>query len=142
HTQTSSEVSITMLAGNSSGWQKANSPDIRNLDPQALAEIAAKKAIESANPKEISPGKHTVILEPAAVLDMAGFMFFDFGGLAILDQRSFLNNRIGKNLFGENISIWDDAVHPLQSGPSFDGEGLRRQKVQLVEKGVVKRLVY
>jgi predicted Zn-dependent protease len=73
---------------------------------------------------------------------MTGFMFFDFGGLAILDQRSFLNNRIGNNLFGKNISIWDDVAHPLQSGPSFDGEGLRRQKVQLVENGVVKRLVY
>ena len=142
HTQTSSEVSITMLAGNPSGWQKANSPDIRNLDPQALAEIAAKKAIESANPKEISPGKHTVILEPAAVLDMAGFMFFDFGGLAILDQRSFLNNRVGTKLFGENINISDDVAHPLQSGAPFDGEGVRRRRVPLVENGVVKRLVY
>jgi PmbA protein len=142
HTQTSAEVSITMLAPDSSGWQKSNSPNVANLNPQVLAEIAAKKAVESATPREIPAGKYTVILEPAAVLDITGFMFFDFGGLAILDQRSFLNNRIGKNLFGENISIWDDVAHPLQSGPSFDGEGLRRQKVQLVEKGTVKRLVY
>jgi predicted Zn-dependent protease len=142
HTQTSSEVSITMLAANSSGWQKANSPDVRNLDSHALAETAAKKAIESANPKEIPAGKHTVILEPAAVLDMVGFMFFDFGGLAILDQRSFLNNRVGKKLFGDNINICDDVVHPLQSGAPFDGEGVRRQRVSLVENGVVKRLVY
>jgi PmbA protein len=142
HTQTSAEISITMLAPDSSGWQKSNSPNVANLNPQALAEIAAKKAAESGNPREIAAGKYTVILEPSAVLDMTGFMFFDFGGLAILDQRSFLNNRIGNNLFGKNISIWDDVVHPLQSGPSFDGEGLRRQKVQLVENGVVKRLVY
>src|SRR5579871_2451500 len=33
HTQTTSEVSITMLAEDSSGWQKANSPNIANLDP-------------------------------------------------------------------------------------------------------------
>jgi len=142
HTQTSAEISITMLALDSSGWQKSNSPNVANLNPQALAEIAAKKATESENPREIAAGKYTVILEPSAVLDMTGFMFFDFGGLAILDQRSFLNNRIGNDLFGKNISIWDDVAHPLQSGPSFDGEGLRRQKVQLVENGVVKRLVY
>jgi PmbA protein len=142
HTQTSAEISITMLAPDSSGWQKSNSPNVANLNPQALAEIAAKKAAESAAPREISPGKYTVILEPSAVLDMVGFMFFDFGGLALLDQRSFLNNRIGTNLFGENISIWDDVAHPLQSGPTFDGEGLRRQKIQLVEKGVAKRMVY
>jgi len=142
HAQTSSEVSITMLASDSSGWQKANSPNVANLDASALAEVAARKAFESAKPREIPAGKYVVILEPAAVLDIIGFMFFDFGGLSVLDQRSFLNNRVGTKLFGENINIWDDVAHPLQSGVPFDGEGIRRQKVQLVENGVVKRLVY
>jgi PmbA protein len=142
HTQTSSEISITMLAGDSSGWQKANSPDVGNLDATALAKTAAEKAARSAAPHELAPGKYTVILEPAAVLDMAGFMFWDFGGLAILDQRSFLTNRVGTKLFGDNINIWDDVAHPLQCGSPFDGEGVPRQRVQLVENGVVKRLVY
>jgi predicted Zn-dependent protease len=142
HRQTSSDISITMLAGNSSGWQKANSPNVVDLDPELLAETAARKALETANPREIPPGKYTVILEPAAVLDIVGFMFYDFGGLAILDQRSFLNNRIGKTIFGDNINITDDVYHPLQSGSPFDGEGMRRDRVSLVENGVVKRLVY
>src|SRR6184192_3051874 len=142
HTQTSSEISITMLAADSSGWQKTNSPDVANLNAQALAETAAKKGLESAHPREIPAGKYTVILEPAAVLDMVGFMFFDFGGLSILDQRSFLNNRVGKQIFGSNIEIWDDVAHPLQSGTPFDGEGVPRQRVHLVENGIVKRLVY
>ncbi|MBV9482832.1 MAG: TldD/PmbA family protein [Acidobacteria bacterium] len=142
HKQTSSDISITMLAANSSGWQKANSPDVANLEPLLLAETAARKAIDSANPREVSPGKYTVILEPAAVLDIIGFMFYDFGGLAILDQRSFLNNRIGQRIFGENINISDDVAHPLQSGAPFDGEGVRRHRIPLVEKGIVKRLVY
>src|ERR1700737_1453234 len=142
HTQTSSEISVTMLAGDSSGWQKANCPDVAQLNPANLAEIAARKAIESAGPREIPAGKYMVILEPAAVLDLVGFMFFDFGGLSILDQRSFLNNRVGTKIFGENIDIRDDVAHPLQSGSPFDGEGVPRQRVHLVEKGVVKRLVY
>lgn len=142
HTQTSSEISVTMLAGDSSGWQKANSPNVANLDAATLGEIAAEKAFLSANPKEIPAGKYTVILEPAAVLDMVGFMFWDFGGLAILDQRSFLTNRVGTKLFGDNINVWDDVGHPLQSGSTYDGEGIRRQRVQLIENGVVKRLVY
>jgi PmbA protein len=142
HRQTSAEVSITMLAENSSGWQKANSPDVNNLDPARLAGIAAQKARDSQSPLELAPGKYTVVLEPAAVLDLVGFMFWDFGGLAILDQRSFLNNRIGTRLFGENVTIVDDVHHPLQSGAPFDGEGVRRQRVSLVENGVIKNLVY
>jgi len=142
HEQTLAEVSVTMTAGNSSGWQKANAPDARELQPAMLAEIAAKKAVESANPREMAAGKYTVILEPAAVLDLVGFAFWDFGGLALLDQRSFLNNRFGKQVFGENITIRDDAYHPLQAGAAFDAEGVTRQKVELVRNGVVKDLVY
>src|SRR5258708_5536541 len=40
HTQTSAEISITMLAPDSSGWQKANSPNVAVLDPSFLAAIA------------------------------------------------------------------------------------------------------
>ncbi len=142
HTQTSAEVSITMLGADSSGWQKANSPDVANINPLALAEIAARKAVESAHPREIPAGKYTVILEPAAVLDVVGFMFWDYSGMAILDQRSFLSGRIGTKIFGDNVTIWDDVAHPLQAGCPFDGEGVKRQRVALVENGVVKRVVY
>jgi PmbA protein len=142
HAQTSAEISITMLAPDSSGWQKANSPNVANLDAAGLAQIAASKAAKSAAPREIAAGKYTVILEPSAVLDTVGFAFFDFGGLAMLDQRSFLTNRIGTQLFGENITLWDDVAHPVQSGSPFDGEGLRRKRMKLVENGVVQRLVY
>jgi PmbA protein len=142
HQQTAAEISITMLADDSSGWQKSNSPDVSKLDPLHLADAAAQKAVQSAHPRELAPGKYTVILEPAAVLDIVGFMFWDFSGVAILDQRSFLNDRIGSKLFGENITISDDVAHPLQSGSPFDGEGMQRQQVQLVERGMVKRVVY
>jgi PmbA protein len=142
HTQTLAEVSITMMGADSSGWQKANSPDVTNLDPLAPAEIAAKKTLDSARPAEIPAGKYTVILEPAAVLDIVGFMFWDYSGTAILDERSFLSGRIGSQLFGENITIWDDVTHPLQTGSPFDGEGMQRLRMPLVENGVVKRVVY
>ena len=142
HAQTLAEISITMLAEDSSGWQKANSPDVAYLDPSRLAEIAASKAVQSAHPREIPAGKYTVILEPSAALDIVGFMFWDYSGIAILDQRSFLTGRIGQKLFGDNITVWDDVAHPLQAGSPFDGEGVRRQRIGLIENGVVKSVVY
>ena len=142
HQQTSAEASITMIGENSSGWQKANSPNADDFDAQRLSEIAAEKARVSANPKEVPAGKYTVVLEPAAVLDLVGFMFWDFSGLALLDQRSFLNNRLGQQLFGPGINITDDVYHPLQSGSPFDGEGMRRRQVPLVENGVPTAVTY
>ena len=49
---------------------------------------------------------------------------------------------MGKKVMGENVTIRDDVTHPLQSGPPFDGEGVPRQKVLLVDRGVPKNLVY
>lgn len=139
---TSAEYSVTMLAADSSGWAKGNSPDAASLDPAAGARRAAEKARLSAQPIELPPGRYPVILEPAAVLDLLGFLFWDFGGLAVLDQRSCLTGRVGAELFGHNINVMDDAYHPLQSGAPFDGEGVPRQRVPLIENGVVRGLVY
>ena len=49
---------------------------------------------------------------------------------------------MGTRLFGENISIVDDVSHPLQAGPAFDGEGVRRQAVELVRNGFVQNVVF
>ena len=142
HRQTRAEFSITILEPDSSGWAKAGSPDFAQIDPEALARSASEKSAASRNPREAAPGRWTVILEPSAVLDLVGFLFYDFAGTAMLDQRSCFTKRMGKRLLGEDISIVDDAYHPLQSGAPFDGEGIPRQKVSLLEKGVPKHLVY
>jgi len=76
------------------------------------------------------------------VLDLAGQMFGDFSATAIRDGRSFLNDRIGKQIFGANITIHDDVWHPLQSGAPFDGEGVPRKRLTLVENGVVREIAY
>jgi PmbA protein len=140
--QSRAEFSITIMEQDSSGWAKASAPDRDQIDPEQLAQRASEKAAASRHPKEVEPGRWTVILEPAAVLDLVGFLFYDFAGTAVLDQRSCFTNRIGKQVMGENVSIHDDVTHKLQSGPPFDGEGMPRQTVLLVERGVPRHLVY
>jgi len=140
--QTRAEFSVTMLEEKSSGWAKASAADIRSLDVDALAERASQKAAASRAPRELAPGRYTVILEPAATLDMVGYLFYDFAGTAVQDKRSCFNERMGKKIFGDNITLWDDVTHAEQLGAPFDGEGMPRQKVLLVERGAPKNLVY
>jgi predicted Zn-dependent protease len=142
HSETVARFSITALAADSSGWAKASACDHRELDPAALARSAAEKAARSSSPREWPAERYTVVLEPAAVLDLAGQMFADFSATAVRDGRSFLNDRLGRKLFGENIAILDDARHPLQSGAPFDGEGVPRSPLTLVENGVVREVAY
>ena len=136
------EFSITMQENPAASWAKANAASVSDFDPQKLVQHASEKAHLAVDARELAPGRYTVILEPAAVLDLVGFLFYDFAATALEDKRSCLNDRMGKQLFGRNITITDDAYHPLQLGPPFDGEGTPRQRVLLVDRGVPKNLVY
>jgi predicted Zn-dependent protease len=142
HEETLAEFSVTMSGREGSGWAKKTSPYWPELEPQELAERAAQKAHHSRKPQEIAPGRYTVILEPAAVLDLLGFLVLDFSGLAVQEQRSCLTGRVGEKVFGDNINLRDDVFHPSQTGAPFDGEGIPRQRISILERGVVKNLVY
>ncbi len=142
HQETLARFSITAMAADSSGWAKASACDCRELDPAALARSAASKASTSANPRVVPAGRYTVVLEPAAVLDLAGQMFGDFSATAIRDGRSFLNDRLSHKIFGANTTIHDDVRHPQQSGAAFDAEGVPRRSLPLVENGVVREIAY
>ena len=142
HAETMAQFSITAMAGDSSGWAKASAVSHAAIDSVELARSASEKARLSNDPQEIAPGRYTVILEPAAVLDLVGQMFGDFSATSVNDSRSFLTDRLGTKLFGENIQISDDVAHPLQAGVPFDGEGVPRRRLTLVDAGIPRELAY
>jgi PmbA protein len=142
HPETMAQFSITAMAADSSGWAKGSACHHTDLDPAALARAAVRKADLSRAPLELPPGSYTAILEPAAVLDLVGEMFADFSATAIRDGRSFLRDRMGQKLFGANVTIHDDVCHALQAGAPFDGEGVPRSKLELVDKGLVREVAY
>jgi predicted Zn-dependent protease len=142
HPETMAVFSITAMAADSSGWAKASSCRADELEPEELARTAARKARLSRQPRELAPGTYTVVLEHAAVLDLCGQIFPDFSGTALRDARSFLTDRLGTPLFGPAISITDDVTHPMQSGPPFDGEGVPRRSLILVEAGAPREVAF
>jgi PmbA protein len=142
HRESQVELSITAASPTSSGWAKATETNADRLDVLALARRAMDKADATRRKIALEPGAYTVVIEPSAVTDLLGFLFSDWGGQAIEEQRSFLAGRIGERLFSEDVTIVDDVFDPRQSGPPWDGEGVPRQRVALVERGVVRQAVY
>jgi predicted Zn-dependent protease len=138
------EVGATIIAKDSSGWVGTNHHDARRLDIARLGDIATWKAEASANPREVPPGAYTVILEPEAVANLLWFLVWTdgFNALAADEERCFATGKVGQKLFGENITIEDDAFHPLHMSRPWDGEGVPKKKIALVENGVLKSLVY
>jgi PmbA protein len=64
--ETHAEFSITMQENPAASWAKANAASVRDFDSQKLAQRASEKAHLAVDARELSPGRYTVILEPAA----------------------------------------------------------------------------
>jgi PmbA protein len=139
---TFAEFSITVMAPGSSGWAKVKAPALSELAIERLTEQAIRTAERGLKPRELKAGNYPVILTPAAVADLVSFLAGDFSGLAVLEQESCLTGKLGQQLFGSNITLFDDVTHPLQMGYPFDGEGVARQTVPLIERGTVRAFVY
>jgi predicted Zn-dependent protease len=136
-------VVLVVADDGSSGYADWRGLDISRLDAHALAEAATRKCVEGRGAQPVPPGEYTVILESAAVGDLLNFLgYLGFGALSLQEGRSFLTGRIGEQVMGRNITIWDDAADPRGLPAPFDWEGIPAQKVMLIEDGVARGVVY
>jgi PmbA protein len=143
HKKTGSAFSISAIGSDSSGWAQDGDPDISKVDVERAAEVSLRKAVEGRNPGVVDPGPWTVIMEPAAVADFSLFMAWEaFNGKSFVEGRSPFSGKSGQKIVGENITILDDAWHPLTPGQPFDYEGMPRQRVTLIEKGIFRGTVH
>lgn len=140
---TSSFINIIVMGDNSSGYADCLSRDVDDIKVDHLTQIAIQKCLDSKNPKDSEPGEYDVLLEPTAVAALLEWMnYIGFGSKAFQEGTSFLSNRIGQKIMGENITIYDDGNDQSAIAFPFDFEGVPKQKVTLVEKGVAKGVVY
>jgi len=135
-------LSVTVEGTNSSGWARQEAFTVEELDPETIAQKAVAKCLQSENPREVLPGKYTVILEPAAVASLLHFLLEGFNAMAYHEGRSFLRDKLGKRIAVEDFTMLDDAYHPLFQGRYFDDEGVIKQRVVLIDKGVASNLLY
>ncbi|GAB3824470.1 TldD/PmbA family protein [Pontibacter rugosus] len=147
HPSTSVDFSVTMRTddGTGSGYVTQDYSDISKLDTGKASQIAADKAANSRNAKALEPGKYTVILEPAASIDLLQNMFYNMDQRAAEEGRSFLSKpggktKVGEKLVDERITVYSDPNNLEVPSSPFAGDGRPQQKVTWIDKGVVKNL--
>ena len=116
---------------------------VNDIDPDAVGARAVNKALASRHPGELEPGRHTVILEEAAVGDMVMMLgLYGLGALALQEGRSFMCGKLGERICGENVHIWDDGLDPRGRQMAYDFEGVPKQQVDLIRNGVAEGVVW
>jgi predicted Zn-dependent protease len=126
-----------------SGYAESTAWAAERIDPVAVAAEAVAKAERTKDAQEIEPGRYRAVLEPYAVAELLQYFAYDsFGALGLLEERSYLHDRLGEQLFDEKVSIADDALDPRGLPKAFDFEGTPKQRVELVEQGVARGVVW
>ena len=127
-------------SGAASGYAHAGSPDVRDIDAEALGGEAAEKGDRMRGAGELEPGEYEVILEEYAVAGLLEYLsYIGFSGLAFEEGRSFME--LGRQVMGTNVSIWDDGNDPSGLPSPIDFEGVVRQRVDLIRDGVANAVV-
>jgi PmbA protein len=138
---TDSGINVKMNAADSTGYGQAYKPDATKLSARSVAETAAGKAKNSAQPQEVEPGEWTVIMEPAAFGEFFAYLGQHFSAQSVDEGSSFLSDGLDKPYFGENLTVLDDYANPLAPSMPFDFEGQPKIQLALIEAGVAKTFV-
>jgi predicted Zn-dependent protease len=135
----------TVMSGSEggSGFAETFSGSVETIDAAAIGLRANDKALGSRSPKALEAGVYPVVLEPAAVATLIGFLaWVGFGGKGYLEDRSCFSGKKDQQVAAPTVSIWDDGSDPRTLGAPFDFEGVPKRRVDLIRDGVFLDAVY
>jgi PmbA protein len=141
-TRTGSQLlTVSMGPDGGTGYAEQASVDATAIDAGAIGRESADKARATANATGVEAGDYPVVLEEYAVVDLLDMLgYLGFSALAVQEERSFVE--LGRTIGSELVSIVDDG-HDLDGLPmAFDYEGVAKQRVTLLERGVCRGVVH
>jgi PmbA protein len=140
---TFAEINTVIMSDTSAGYASALALDVSDLHFEAVGNEALVKCAKSRNPRTLDAGEYPVILESYAVQDIVQMMsYVGFGAVAFQEGRSFMTGKLGRQIVDPRVSIWDDGLSPDTIPWPFDSEGVPKQRVQLIEGGIARGIVY
>ena len=131
-----------------SGWALSASHRAQEIDAGEVVRAACDKAQRSAHARPLPPGKYTVVLEPAAVGELLGFLGGPLDARAVDEGRSALTKRGGGSRLGERIAsdlitLRSDPADPDLPVATFDEEdGEPRRPIDWIDQGKLASLSY
>jgi predicted Zn-dependent protease len=141
--RTHASFKTVVMGPTSSGYAERTGVDAAQLDVEGAGREAVHKAVRSRDPIALDPGAYAVVLEPYAVGTLIDYLaYVGLGAQAYQEGRSFLSGHLGERLAGENVTLWDDGLDPSGVPVPFDYEGVPKQKVLFLQRGVGVGVVY
>ena len=140
-------VTVRTADGKGSGYGVSDFNDAGKMDTGAVTQFALEKALRSTDTRAIEPGKYTVILEPAASVDLISHMVSQMDARTADEGRSFMTKagggtRVGEKLVDERVHLYSDPMNADVPGTQWAADNRPRARVDWIKDGVVTNLAY
>ncbi len=107
--------------------------------PEEIAKKAAGKVVRMLGAKKIPTQNVPIVFEREMTSYLLGFLAQCISGGAVYMKQSFLADKHGTKIAGDNVTILDNPLIPgLLGTRPFDGEGVCGRKNAIIDKGTLK----
>ncbi len=137
--------SVGVIAGEGTRMERDHDFDSRlfhaDLDPASeIGRRAGERAVRRLDPRQVDTGQNlTVVFDPRVARGFVGHIAGAINGAAVARKTSFLRDRMGTEVLKSGLNITDDPLKVRGSGSRpFDGEGVKGEKLVMIEDGVLK----
>lgn len=142
HPATAVRFGVTVSKGSGKGYFSFYHPEYRKLDIASVVEEASRLARDTSSREvELEPGHYECVFSPRAFIELIEPLRPHFSESLYREGKSVFSGFLGRQVFSESFSLYDDLTHPGQFGLPFDIEGAPRKKAVLIEGGILKGLL-
>lgn len=117
----------------------------RSIDDLGVVERTRQAVAKTkwlAHPRELTPGRYTVILEPTAVAQLLRPLLDATAAHTYHNGTSALRDKLGEPLIDSRFTLRNRPDHPALIGNGFDAIGLPTNAKTWIERGVLTQLHY
>ena len=126
------------------GLQFGGSHNIKDIDVLHTGEQFAEIVINSLKSRKIESFKGEMLLSPLAVAELIqNTIAYSVNSTSIQKKASKFEGKIGSPVSSDLLTFEDDAtnIKGLEAS-SFDREGLPHQRNLIIDRGILKKLIY
>ena len=140
--RTDARFSLTVQAGEATGWGAAAHRSIDHLKVQERTLTAIDKAKRGLEVREMPPGRYTVILEPAAVAGLWSSLLWMLDAKSYEKGTSALSGKLGRRIVDTRLTFRNVPAHEDLLGIGFTPDGLPTVASDWITNGVLTQLSY
>lgn len=136
--------SVSVVAGEGTAMERDYDFDSRihrgDLLPlERIGRSAGERAVRRLHADKVPTGRYPIVLDPRVSRGLIGTLLSGINGASIARGTSFLKKRMGERVLREGLDLVDDPLLVRRPGSRpFDGEGMRGERLALVENGVLR----